>query len=248
MRKELGRAVSRALKITLGLLAALVAIAIVFLPGLREAIQRLGTTPRTEEQARREVMQPAISTPTDTKVKAQLFWMSPASQTSVESTTTDISLSADPVIRSQQLIGALITNVPTPEQRTLPADTTLLAFYIQPDGTAIADFSDALSTEIPSGILNEQLAVDSITQTLAANVDGIHQLKILIHGQEADTLAGNLDLSGMFPVANPAPPASTDAAAAPAPATAAPAPGAAVPAAVTPPAPVATPPQPATAK
>jgi hypothetical protein len=200
MNREQTRTVSRALKITIGLLAALVLIAVVFLPGLRQAIQQLGKTPPTEEQARREVMQPVISTPTDVKVQAKMFWIAPATLTSVEPTTIELSLSADPVLRSEQLLNALIADVPSPEKRTLPADTTLLAFYIQPDGTAIADFSDALTTEMPSGILNEQLAVDSIAQTLAANVSSIKQLKILIHGQEADTLAGHLDLSPLISV------------------------------------------------
>jgi len=61
---------------------------------------------------------------------------------------------------------------------------------------------------MPSGILSEQLAVQSIAQTLGANVTGIRQLKILIHGQEAETLAGHLDLYGLFPVPSLAPAAA----------------------------------------
>jgi spore germination protein GerM len=87
---------------------------------------------------------------------------------------------------------------PTPGQRTIPADAELLAFYILPDGTAVADFSDALSTETPSGILSEEMAVNSIASTLASNVPGLRRLKILIHGQEVETLAGNVDLTGFF--------------------------------------------------
>jgi sporulation and spore germination protein len=180
-------------------LGTLVVVSLLFLPGLRQAIRQLGQPPRTEEQARREVMQPTISTPTDVKVKARMYWLS-ASQIALEPTTIELSLSADPVLRSQQVLNALILDVPSPEKRTLPGDVTLLAFYIQPDGTAIADFSDALASETPSGILNEQLTSDSIVQTLAANVDSIRQLKILIHGQEAETLAGHLDLSALYPV------------------------------------------------
>ena len=108
-----------------------------------------------------------------------------------------------PYAGSKQLIAALITQAPTPAQSTLPADATLLQFYLLPDGTAVADFSDALGTETPSGILSEQLAVDSIVRTLGAGVIEVHQLKILIHGQETDTLAGHLDLTGFFPVAAP---------------------------------------------
>lgn len=195
---------SRGLKTTIAILAALVVLGLITLPGLRQAIQRMNRTPKTEEQARREVMQVPISTPTDVKVQAQMYWLSSSTPASLEATSIEIPLSADPVERSKQLLNALITMAPAPERRTLPADTTLLAFYIQPDGTGIADFSDALSVGTPSGILSEQLAVDSIAQTLGANMTGIQKLKILIHGQQAETLAGHLDLFGLFPVSAPA--------------------------------------------
>ena len=199
---------SKGLKTTIVVLAAMVALGLVTLPGLRQAVQRLRSAPRTEEQARREVMQEPISTPTDVKVQAQMYWLSAASPTSLEPTAIQLPLSADPVERSKQLLNALIARAPAPEKRTLPAEAILLAFYIQPDGTAIADFSDELASGMPSGILSEQLAVESIAQTLGANGTGIRQLKILIHGQEAESLAGHVDLYGLFPVASAAPTAT----------------------------------------
>jgi hypothetical protein len=51
---------------------------------------------------------------------------------------------------------------------------------------------------MPSGILSEQMAVDSIKSTLENNVPGLSRLKILIHGQEVETLAGHVDLTGFF--------------------------------------------------
>jgi hypothetical protein len=195
--------VSRGLKTTIAILAVLVVFGLITLPSLRQAVQRISATQRTEEQARRDVMQVPVSTPTDVKVKAQMYWLSTASPASLEATAIELPLSADPVERSKQLLVALITNAPSTSQRTLPPDALLLAFYLQPDGTGVADFSDALSAETPSGIQSEQLAVDSIVRTLGANVNVIRQLKILIHGQETDTLAGHLDLSGLFPVSPP---------------------------------------------
>jgi hypothetical protein len=92
------------------------------------------------------------------------------------------------------------------ELRTVPPDAVLLAFYLLPDGTAIADFSEGLATSIPSGIESEQMAVDSLTKTLEANVPQVRWLKILIHGQEVDTLGGHLDLTRTFLVnAKPVP-------------------------------------------
>jgi hypothetical protein len=209
---------TKGLKTTIAILTAMVVLGLITLPGLREAVQRLRSAPRTEEQARREVMQEPISTPTDVQAQAQMYWLSAASPNSLEPTSISLPLSADPVLRSKQLLIALVTRAPAAEKRTLPAEANLLAFYIQPDGTAVADFSDDIASGMPSGILSEQLAVDSIAQTLGANGTRIRQLKILVHGQGAETLAGHLDLYGLFPV--PSPGVATAAAPAPAKATA----------------------------
>src|ERR1700691_5788153 len=204
MNREASRTLSKGLKTTILILAAMVVAGLFILPGLRRAVQGLRSVPKTDEQARREVMQEPISTPTDVQVQAQMYWLSTSSPNSVEPTAIQLPLSADTVERSKQLLNALIARAPSPGTRTLPVEASLLAFYIQPDGTAVADFSDEISSAMPSGILSEQLAVQSIAQTLGANVAGIKQLKILVHGQEAETLGGHLDLYGLFPVATPA--------------------------------------------
>lgn len=191
---------SRWLKITVIVLLLAVIVGAFYFPLLRERVVRLRQADRTEEQARREVTQPTVTTPTDVKVNAKLFWASAAAPTVLEGVEVQLPLSANPVQRSKQLLNALITSPPSPEQRTLPADTALMEFYLLADGTAVADFSDALATATPSGILSEQMAVDSIVKTLGANVDAIHRLKIVIHGQEVETLAGHVDLTGTFPV------------------------------------------------
>jgi len=188
--------VGRNVKIALVVLAVAVVIGLLSLRGLHGRVQRLAQLQTTEEQARRAVLAPPISTPTDVRVQAKIFWAAGADK--VAPVVVELPLSADPVQRSKQVLQELMTNPPTPDQRTLPADALLLSFYILPDGTAIADFSDALASETPSGILSETMAVDSIARTLESNVSGLHRLKILIHGQEVDTLAGHADLSGFF--------------------------------------------------
>ncbi len=202
---------SRRVKIAIAVLVVAVVIGAFYFPKLRQRVLRMSRPERTEEQARREVVQPPIATPTDVKVKAKIFWASTVAAGALEPVEIELPLSADAVQRSKQLINALIADAPSPEQRTLPADATLLEFYLLADGIAVADFSDTLSTETPSGILSEQMTVDSIARTLAANVEAVRRLKILIHGQEVETLAGHLDLSDFFPVraeAKPPAPAS----------------------------------------
>ena len=183
-----------------GLAMAVLAAAIYF-PILRRRVRRAAKLQQqSEEQARRELIQPVAVNPADPRVKTSLFWASDAGDSTLAPVTVELALSRDPVPRSKQVLNTLLAGPVDAELRTLPPDAVLLGFYLLPDGTAIADFSEALATSIPSGIVSEQLAVDSITRTLEANVPQVQRLKILIHGQEAETLAGHLDLTGAFAV------------------------------------------------
>jgi Sporulation and spore germination len=200
----------RAMKIVIGVLIVAVLIGLVSFRSLHRRMQRLAESQAADEKARHEVLAPPISTPTDVTVNAKIFWAAGADK--IAPVQVQLPLSADPVQRSWQLLHELTVNPPTPGQRTLPADTVLLGFYVLPDGTAIADFSEALSSEMPSGILSEEMAVNSIARTLESNVAILRRLKILIHGQEVDTLAGNLDLTGFFDLNPPVATAATPAA------------------------------------
>jgi Sporulation and spore germination len=192
----------RNLTIALGILAVAVLIGFASLGGLHEKMKHLSENSATDEEARRAVLAPPITTPTDVTAQAKIFWG--AGPDKLAPVTVELPLSSDPVERSKQVLSELISNPPTPEERTLPADTTVLGFYVLPDGTAIADFSDALVTETPSGISSEETTIDSIVDTLQSNVASLRRLKILIHGQEVDTLAGHIDLTGFFDL-TPAP-------------------------------------------
>ena len=195
----------RNFRITLAILAVAVLIGLISLRSLNRRIQRLSVAPTSEEQARRELLAASTSAPTDARVQAKIFWA--AGPDRIAPVQVAMPLSAEPVKRAKQVLNELITDAPAADQRTLPADAVLLGFYVLPDGTAIADFSDALASETPSGILSEQMAVDSIRQTLENNVTGLSRLKILIHGQEVETLAGHVDLTGFFDLNPPSPPA-----------------------------------------
>jgi len=191
--------------------------AAISIPIIRRRMKRAARLQQqSEEQARRELTQSVPVNPSDPRVKSKLFWLSDADNSVLAPVTIELPLSSDPVLRSKQVLNTLLAGPVDVELRTLPPDAVLLAFYILPDGTAIADFSEALATSIPSGISSEQLAVDSMTRTLEANVPEVKRLKVLIHGQEAETLAGHVDLMGTFVVhadagqapVNPAPAAS----------------------------------------
>lgn len=180
-------------------LGAAVVLAAMYFPMLRHRLKKEAKIqPPSTEQARRELTQAATKNPSDPTAKARIFWASSEDETSLAPLTVDLALSSDPVLRSKQVINTLLAGPVDSDLRTLPPDAALLAFYLLPDGTSVADFSETLANSTPSGILSEQLAVDSITHTLEANVPQIKRLKILIHGQEVDTLAGHVDLTQLF--------------------------------------------------
>jgi hypothetical protein len=183
-----------------GLVTAVIAAAI-YIPILRKRMKRAARQQQqSEEQARRELIQPIPVNPSDPRVKTKLFWASDTDDSTLAPAIVELTLSSDPVLRSKQVLNTLLAGPVDAELRTLPPDAVLLAFYILRDGTAIADFSEALATSTPSGIVSEQLAVNSMARTLEANVPQVQRLKILIHGQEVETLAGHLDLTGSFVV------------------------------------------------
>jgi hypothetical protein len=183
----------------LAALALAVIVGAVYLPVLRRRLQLAAKLQQeTTEQARRELTQTIPVNPGEPRVKAKLFWASGNGDGTLVDSTVELPLSNDPVLSSKQVLNTLLAGPVNSDLRTLPPDAVLLAFYLLPNGTAIADFSEALATATPSGIQSEQLAVDSITRTLEANVPRVQRLKILIHGQEVETLAGHLDLTGTF--------------------------------------------------
>src|SRR5580704_360866 len=183
----------------IGMLAIAVFIAALYIPVLRRRLhQAKEVTPVSEEQARRELTQPSQTSANGPVTKAKLFWSAGARDGSLMPVNVDLPLAMEPASRAKQVLNSLLAGPIDAELRTLPPDAVLLAFYMLPDGTAIADFSEAMTTSTPSGIQSEQMAVDSITKTLEANVPQVRWLKILIHGQEVDTLAGHLDLTRTF--------------------------------------------------
>ena len=201
----------------IGVLVLAVIIAAAYFPVLKRRMRQSAQVPQqSEEQARRELTQQPVGTGGDL-TRARMFWSSGAEDGSLMAVSVDLPLSKDPAQRAKQVLNTLLAGPVDVDLRTLPPDAVLLAFYLLPDGTAIADFSEALATATPSGIESEQMAVDSITKTLEANVPQVHWLKILVHGQEVDTLAGHLDLTRTFLVnARAAPLTSHAAASAPA--------------------------------
>jgi hypothetical protein len=74
--------------------------------------------------------------------------------------------------------------------------------YLTQSGTAVVDVNGAFADGQTSGVLAEELTLVSFAQTLAMNAPNISAVKFLVDGQERETLAGPVDISGAFSTAD----------------------------------------------
>ncbi len=103
--------------------------------------------------------------------------------------------------RAEELLRALlrIYQLPGAPHPLSPA-ADVRAIYLVDPGAAVIDLNAAFADQHRSGILSEQLTVNTLVETLAFNVPGIERVNILVEGKTRDTLAGHADLSDTFDV------------------------------------------------
>jgi hypothetical protein len=78
------------------------------------------------------------------------------------------------------------------------AQSDVRQVYLMGEDTAIVDTNTSFAEAHPSGVLAEELTVASVVLTLNANDGKISRVKILVNGQERDTLAGHADLRRFY--------------------------------------------------
>ncbi len=103
--------------------------------------------------------------------------------------------------RAEELLRALLRIYQQPNSPHLLAPAAdIRSIYLIDPGAAVIDLNAAFADQHRSSILGEQLTVNSLVETLAANVPGINRVKILVDGNTRETLAGHADLSQFFDV------------------------------------------------
>jgi len=100
--------------------------------------------------------------------------------------------------RIRQIVLALVEGPTKTHNRPLPPSTDIRAVFLTNDGTVYLDFSNDMLKGFAPGIQSETLTVYSIVDSLAANVPAVKKVKILLQGQEVETLDGHIDLTGFF--------------------------------------------------
>ena len=147
-----------------------------------------------------ELQQP-VAPPSAGAPLSVAFYVADDQQGVLRREDASLSLPSDPTLRGQAVLRALIARYTQKDSpHPLPAGADVNDVYFV-NGTAVVDLNDAFASGHRSGVMVEELTVLSLVQTLAANLPGVSQVKILVNGQERETLAGHADLADFYDVA-----------------------------------------------
>lgn len=136
----------------------------------------------------------ASSAPAVPKIKATLYFASEDGLHLVP-TERDVPLAEGTVAQARSILEAqLSAEAQAPFVSTIPKGATLRGIFVSERNEVFVDLDPAIRTAHPGGTLQELMTVYTIVNALLTNLPDLQEVQILIGGQEADTLAGHVDL------------------------------------------------------
>lgn len=135
---------------------------------------------------------PPLYAPTDPPMMAKIFFPVSGGDIVLSAEDQTIFRSAELTNRIKQILQKVIEGPISKELiASIPKDTKIQEVFIDDTGMAYVDFSSAIASNHPGGMLNEQATIYSIVNSLTYNLPEIRQVKILVGGAEYETLAGH---------------------------------------------------------
>ena len=131
--------------------------------------------------------------PADAEYPTYLYFVDKANRYLI-SEARNIRAGENPRDFCRRIMAELISGPTSGLTRTIPEGTGVRAIYLTPDRTAYVDLTAEIAANHPGGVRTEQMTVYSIVNTLILNISAVDRVKLLIDGQEADTLAGHIDI------------------------------------------------------
>lgn len=180
------------------IVATVLGAGVYYLLVLRRHLAPSNANPPGAEQAARTRLSEAALQPAGGTSQSLTLYFPDLARGKLVAESRSLKLAPENVQRIKQVLLALIEGSHQGHGRTLPPSATLRAVFLSPDGTAVIDLSQEALADFTPGIESEDLAVYSIVDSLAANIPAVKRVKFLIQGNEAQTLDGNIDLSGYF--------------------------------------------------
>ena len=111
--------------------------------------------------------------------------------------TASVKRQPDPQAQAREALNTALT-----DQRVLQAavfrELKIRELFLETSGTAYVDLSPVQQNGVKASAWEELLAIYSMVNTLTQNFEEIKQVRFLLEGKEAQTLAGHIDLSRKF--------------------------------------------------
>ena len=142
-----------------------------------------------------------VAAPASGPTEAVTLYVADDAAGALRSQSAQIPLPGGRQQRAEELLRALLRIYQQPNSpHPLAPTAEVRSIYLIDPGAAVIDLNAAFADQHRSSILGEQLTVNSLVETLAANVPGINRVRILVDGSSRETLAGHADLSEFFDV------------------------------------------------
>jgi sporulation and spore germination protein len=184
------------LKIFLLVLIGVLAAGSFYLRALARRIFR-EVPKQAEENLRAKLDQLALQSRSGPLQTATLYFPSPNSDKLVLE-TRPITWAATDTDRVHQVLLALIEGSRQGLGRALPTSTSVRGVFLASERVVFVDLSNDILSGITPGISTESQAIYSIVDSITANVPAVKRVRILIQGQEVETLDGHADLSEAY--------------------------------------------------
>jgi hypothetical protein len=171
--------------------------AVTFGTGLMFGLNRLLTRPTLDPV----VVDPtapkpgaAAPAPAVPRIKATLYFQSEDGLHLV-ATEREVPLAEGAVAQARSILEAQLSAEPAaPLASTIPKGTVLRGIFVSDRNEVFVDLDASIRKAHPGGTLQELMTVYTIVNAVLTNLPDLTEVQILIDGQEADTLAGHVDL------------------------------------------------------
>jgi spore germination protein GerM len=141
-----------------------------------------------------EAMPPAAAAASaERRITATLYYVS-EDGLSLVGVKREVAFSEAVAEQARHIIELQLAQAPEPLVSAMPAGTALRGLFITGRGDAFVDLSNDVTLKHTGGSLDELFTVYSVVNALTVNLPAIQRVQILIEGEEADTLAGHVDL------------------------------------------------------
>jgi hypothetical protein len=177
-------------------IVAIAMAAVVFAVVLMTALSRLLSRPAPGTAAIEPAVKPAAppAPPAVAKIKATLYFASEDGLHLVAS-EREVPLAEGAVAQARSILEAqLSAEAPAPLASTIPKGSLLRGLFVSERNEVFVDLDPTIRTAHPGGSMQELMTVFTIVNAVLTNLPNLQEVQILIGGQEADTLAGHVDL------------------------------------------------------